>query len=66
MKSSEKRILERYKAVETVNHTFMKRIRSYCEADADKNAIAALDIFVQLFAYQMESNFSSLRVYFPK
>lgn len=60
-KKSQARIAERYKAVEKVNHTFKNRIRSYCQGDADKNAIAALDIFVQLFAYQMESNFSLLR-----
>ena len=66
MKGSEHRLLDRYKAVETVNHTFMKRIRSYVEADANKNAIAALDIFVQMFTLQLESNFSSLRMLFTK
>ncbi len=66
MKGSEKRILDRYKAVETVNHSFMKRIRSYVEADADKNAIAALDVFVQMFTLHLESNFSSLRPLFGK
>lgn len=63
-KKSQHRIAERYKAVEKVNHTFKNRIRTYCQGDADKNAIAALDIFVQLFTYQMESNFSALRAQF--
>lgn len=56
----------RYSAVEKVNHSFVERIRSYCKADADKNAIAALDVFVQMFPYQLESNFQSLRPYFKK
>lgn len=59
-----KEIEARYKKVETVNHTFKKRIRDHCEKDADKNAIAALDVFVQMFNFQAESNFSSLRKYF--
>ena len=63
--SPDQRIAERYKAVEIVNHAFIERIRSHCEKDADKNAIATLDAFVQLFSYQLEANFSSLRKLFP-
>lgn len=63
---SSKRIKERYKAVETVNHSFINRVQSYCQADADKNAIAALDIYVQLFPYQLENKFDSLRPYLIK
>lgn len=63
---SSKRIEERYRAVEKVNHSFINRIRSYCQADADKNAMAALDIFVQLFPYQVESKFDSLRTFLPQ
>jgi hypothetical protein len=67
MSQCAKEIETRYKKVETVNHTFKKRIRDHCEKDADKNAIAALDVFVQMFNFQAESNFSSLRKYFsPK
>jgi len=62
--SCEERIAQRYRAVEAVNHTFIERIRSYCQGDADKNAIAALDILVQVFALQAQSNFGSLRKYF--
>jgi hypothetical protein len=61
-----KRIEDRYKQVERVNHAFINRIRSYCKADADKNAIAALDVFVQLFQYQSQGNFESLRPFFKK
>ena len=64
--SVSKKIGDRYKEVETVNHSFVKRIRTYCQADADKNAIAALDVFVQMFPYQMQSDFGSLRVLFTE
>ena len=60
------RLNARYLEVEKVNHSFVDRIRTYCQADADKNAIAALDISVQLFPYQLSSNFQSLRTYFEK
>lgn len=63
-KGAESRISERYKAVEKVNHTFKKRIRAHCQGDADKNAIAALDVFVQMFTLQLESNYSMLRKFF--
>lgn len=59
-----KAIEERYANVEKVNHAFKTRIRDYCKADADKNAIAALDVFVQLFQYQSQSNFQTLRRFF--
>jgi len=64
LSSVSKKIADRYREVETVNHSFVKRIRTYCQADADKNAIAALDVFVQMFPYQMQSNFDSLRAFF--
>ena len=60
------RLKARYHEVETVNHAFVNRIRTYCQADADKNAIAALDVSVQLFPYQLSDNFQSLRTYFEK
>lgn len=63
---SGQRLRARYHAVEEVNHAFVNRIRSYCKADADKNAIAALDVFVQMFPYQLQSNFESLRPFFVK
>lgn len=63
-KGTEGRISERYKAVEKVNHTFKNRIRAHCQGDADKNAIAALDIFVQMFTLQLETNYSMLRKFF--
>ena len=64
LESASERTKERYSNVEKVNHAFIGRIRSYCDADADKNAIAALDVFVQLFQYQAEGDFGSLRKYF--
>jgi hypothetical protein len=54
----------RYSVVEKVNHAFVDRIHSYCKADADRNAIAALDVFVQFFQFHLESNFEQLRPYF--
>jgi hypothetical protein len=52
---------ERYRNIETLNHAFIERLRSYCVADADKNALAALDVFVQMFPLHLEANFKSLR-----
>lgn len=66
MQDCAKEIEVRYRNVEKVNHTFKKRIRDHCQQDADKNAIAALDVFVQMFNFQAESNFSSLRKYFSE
>jgi len=68
-KSSEKNaaathLEKRYRDVERVNHTFIERIRSYCKADADKNAIAALDVYAQLFPFHLEDNFRALRELF--
>jgi len=58
-------INQRYGEVEKVNHAFIQRIRSYCLADADKNALAALDLFAQFFALHREDNFDELRRVFP-
>jgi len=66
LKSCLKELGERYRKIEKVNHSFINRIREYCKADADKNALAALDVFVQFFPYQMEDKFESLRKYFNK
>jgi hypothetical protein len=66
LSNSSERLKEKYRTVETVNHGFVKRIRSYCKGDADKNAIAALDVFVQMFPYHLESDFKALRAYFTK
>jgi hypothetical protein len=55
-------IQQRYSNVEKVNHAFIERIRAYCDGDADKNAIASLDVFTQIFRYQQESDFSSLKI----
>lgn len=66
MQASAERLRNRYLNVEKVNHAFVNRIRSYCNADADKNAMAALDVFVQMFPYQLQSNFESIRKLFPE
>jgi hypothetical protein len=58
-------INRRYGEVEKVNHAFIQRIRSYCQADADKNALAALDLFAQFFALHRDDNFEELRKVFP-
>jgi hypothetical protein len=58
------KIGERCRMVEKVNQSFVKRIRAYCSADADKNALAALDVFIQLFPYHVEENFGALRPLF--
>jgi hypothetical protein len=57
-------INERYAKVRQVNNSFARRIRSYCSADADKNAVASLDVFVELFSLHMENNFMPLRKLF--
>ena len=57
-------IQARYDATAKVNHTFIKRIHAYCEADADKNALAALDMFSQLFQFQQAVRFESIQGYF--
>ena len=53
-----------YAKVSTLNHCFIERIRSYCSGDADKNAIAALDIWVQAFNIYQEDNFEPIKKYF--
>ena len=58
------RLSERYAQVEKVNHAFIGRIRNYCKADADKNAMAALDVFVQFFPMHFENKFETLRKFF--
>jgi hypothetical protein len=58
-------INQRYGEVEKVNHAFIQRIRSYCRADADKNALAALDLFAQFFALHRDDDFDELRKVFP-
>lgn len=58
------KVRARYIDVESVNHDFIKRIRTYCDGDADKNAIATLDVFVQLYQFQQSDNFESLKVFF--
>lgn len=55
-----------YKEVETLNLDFIERIRSYCKGDADANAVAALDLFAKLFEFELEADFSSLKVFFEK
>ena len=59
-------IKQRYQQLELVNHAFINRIRSYCRADASKNALAALDTFVQMFEFARSANFDALRRYFIK
>jgi hypothetical protein len=59
-------IQARYDAVQKVNHAFIKRIRSYCDADADKNALAALDMYSQLFQFQQAVRFESIQGYFKQ
>jgi len=58
------KIKARYALIEKVNHAFAERIRSYCKADADKNAIAQLDVYAQIFPFQLEDDFKALRRYF--
>ncbi len=57
-------ISQHYAAVIRVNHTFIERIRSYCDEDADKNAIAALDCYAQLFPLHLEARFQELEEIF--
>lgn len=59
-------INSRYGEVEKVNHAFIQRIRSYCRADADKNALAALDLFAQFFALHRDDDFDELRKTFAR
>lgn len=56
---------ERYADVEKLNQEFIRRIRNYCQADADKNALAALDMFAQFFAIVRDDNFEDLRRVIP-
>jgi hypothetical protein len=56
---------ERYAEVEKLNQEFIRRIRNYCHADADKNALAALDLFAQFFAIVRDDNFEDLRRVIP-
>ena len=58
------KIKMRYGSIEKVNHAFADRIKSYCKADADKNAIAQLDVYAQMFPFQLEDDFKALRKYF--
>lgn len=62
--ASTENIAKLYKAVEIVNHTFIGRVRSYCSGDADKNALAGLDLFAQLFELHQQSDFKPLQKYF--
>ena len=55
---------KKYTAVETLNHAFINRIREYCRGDADKNALAGLDVFVQIFSFHREENFKAVQRYF--
>lgn len=66
LRSCPEKIKAHYKEIETINHAFIGRIRSYCNGDADKNAIAALDVFVQLFQFQYSSNFKTLKNLFTE
>ncbi len=63
---SAENLAKMYKAVQIVNHTFIGRIRSYCSGDADKNALAGLDLFVQLFELHQQSDFQPLQKYFAQ
>lgn len=62
--ASTKEIARKYAEVGTLNREFMQRIRAYCAGDADKNAIAALDIWIQAFELYHEDNFEPLMPYF--
>jgi hypothetical protein len=64
VKDSAQTIKNRYKSLEILNHAFIKRIRTYCSGDADKNAIAALDIWVQTFELHHDTDFKALKEYF--
>lgn len=64
--TSTEQIKKKYAAVGTLNHAFIKRIKTYCAGDADKNAIAALDIWVQAFELYHEENFEPIKPYFSK
>lgn len=58
------KIQTNYRLIEQVNQAFAARISSYCKADADKNAIAQLDVYAQMFSFQFEDGFKALRKYF--
>jgi len=64
--ASKEALAKLYKAVEIVNHTFIGRVRGYCSGDADKNALAGLDLFIQLFELHQHSDFKPLQKYFTK
>jgi len=64
LSSSAAKIQSNYDSVQIVNHKFIERIRSYCDADADKNAMVALDVYAQMFLYQRQSDFGTLKKYF--
>lgn len=63
-RNSKELIQKKYEAVGILNRAFIQRIRAYCSGDADKNAIAALDIWVQAFDLHHESNFRPLKKFF--
>ena len=62
--TSKSKLHENYQKVSTLNHCFIERIRSYCSGDADKNAIAALDIWVQAVSLYQEDDFEPIAKYF--
>jgi hypothetical protein len=64
VEASKSELEQRYAKVSTLNHCFIERIRSYCSGDADKNAIAALDIWVQAFNIYQEDNFEPIKKFF--
>lgn len=64
IKVSKEQLQDRYAKISTLNHCFIERIRSYCSGDADKNAIAALDLWVQAISIYQEDNFEPLAKYF--
>ena len=62
--SSAQSLKQKYETVGILNHCFIGRIRNYCKGDADKNAIAALDIWVQAFELFHDNDFAELKRYF--
>ena len=63
-KDSTEAIKANYAAVGTLNHAFIRRIKTYCSGDADKNAIASLDLWVQSFELFHEDNFEPIKDFF--
>ncbi len=61
---SKQQLSDSYEKVSILNHCFIERIRSYCSGDADKNAIAALDLWVQAINIFREDNFEPIAKYF--